>query len=577
MGQLQSTGIAAEDGPPFSGPIAEAIFRFVRGAVKGGKYYCAENPGDGTFNLLEIADSAISGGLAALGAKVAQMLANEYALDGGQTIGSKVSEDAKAIQRGAGAVGGCVAGVFYQIIKNLLCERRLEKEDFLKMMAYHPEVEAENLWDFMCSKGIIIDGKVVITQLSPSLSFPSHVECYEKAIQYMIEVAPVYCIIKDVIKTASGGAIIGKVVTDEDIDKIVDTIRSIGKDCSRKVLQQIAWGGTLEIQIFCNIYNAQVVVQHSDGKTEVFDPRDHLPSAERKQLHLSYDQEHYQPADKDGKIHSTDYPETYGNCLYNSLAFHMVKGPKEKLDAKVRDIKVNIADAFITISECMYNIQINDLQRGGDDLGAGRPELRRFELKKQDQVKIFAVFAEEHPELRQQVQDALRELQDMPIKQLRQMKDQAKTQGSASTHRKGSHYIHALTDELVGLLSVDVRSQDSSDFSRGKVRLLFDIEKQKYYTIIFDHDYNNVIRLRGVRVISDNSNLLTLLRQTDKCVDKAVERLENLQKVNHLRELEREGITVNKKERKVLLATDSSANPILTFSFKHNYVLYYNP
>ena len=396
MGQLQSTGIAAEDGPPFSGPIAEAIFRFVRGAVKGGKYYCAENPGDGTFNLLEIADSAISGGLAALGAKVAQMLANEYALDGGQTIGSKVSEDAKAIQRGAGAVGGCVAGVFYQIIKNLLCERRLEKEDFLKMMAYHPEVEAENLLDFMCSKRIIVDGKVAMTRLS--LSFPSHVECYEKAIQYVIEVAPAYCIIKNVVKAASTGAIIGKYVTDEDIGKVVETIRSIGEDCSRKVLKQIAWGGTLEIQIFCKIYNVQVVVHHSDGEMEVFDPRSHLPSAERKQLpvfHLSYDQEHYQPADKEGKIHSTHYPETDGNCLYNSLAFHMVKGPN--IDEKVRDIKVKIADAFLTTSECIHDIEINDLHGGGDDLGAGRPELHKFELKKRDQAEIFALFAEEHP------------------------------------------------------------------------------------------------------------------------------------------------------------------------------------
>ena len=77
----------------------------------------------------------------------------------------------------------------------------------------------------------------------------------------------------------------------------------------------------------------------------------------------------------------------------------------------------------------------------------------------------------------------------------------------------------------------------------------------------------------------DNPDSLTSLRHTDKCVDKAVERLESLQKVKHLRELIREGITVesNENERKVLLATDSSANPTLAFIFKDNSGFYYSP
>ena len=587
MGQLQSTSIAADDGPPFSGPIAEAISCFVRGAVKGVEYYCAKNPGD--ITLSEITDSGLSGGVVALGAKGGQIFANKHALetDGGQTIGSKVSEDAKVIQRGASAIGGGLAGVLYQIIKNLLCERRLKKEDFFEMMVHHAaadhdsQVNSEKLWDFMCSEGIIIDGKVAMIQLPPQLVFPPHLECYKKAIRYVIELMPVYCITKGVAKAASRGAIIGKDIADEDIDKVEKIIHRIGKDRSRKVLQQIAWGGTLEIKIFCNIYNARVIVHHSDGEMKVFDPR--LPSAETKQLfHLSYDQEHYKPAHKDGKILSTYYSETDGNCLYNSLAFHMVEDPKE-MDAKVCDIKMKIGGTLATISECMYDIKMDDLQRGGDDLGAGDPaKLPTFKLTMGDQVEIFAHFAEEHSELRQKVKSALKELQSMPIKKIRQMRDQARTQKPAAPTKKGfrgPNYIHALTKNLVGLLSVDVYPLESSDYLRGEVRLLFDIEKQKYYTTIFDHIYANVIWPCGVRVISNES--LTSLRQADKHIDKAIERLKNLQKVKHLIELRQEGISLVSDKQgkviKVLLVTGSDYIKDISFTFKDNFALLYDP
>ena len=103
------------------------------------------------------------------------------------------------------------------------------------------------------------------------------------------------------------------------------------------------------------------------------------------------------------------------------------------------------------------------------------------------------------------------------------MRDQAKMQQAVSTESLGF------------------------DFLRGEVRLLFDMEKRKYYTTIFDHNsyYDDVIWPRGVRMIPDNLNSLALFRQTDKCAGKAVEHLENVQKVKHLRELdEQESRTV---------------------------------
>ena len=75
--------------------------------------------------------------------------------------------------------------------------------------------------------------------------------------------------------------------------------------------------------------------------------------------------------------------------LYNLLAFHMVKDPKE-IDAKVCDIKVKTGDALVTISESLHSIKMDNFQCGGDDLGAGRSEeLQKFKLMR-DQVEIFA-------------------------------------------------------------------------------------------------------------------------------------------------------------------------------------------
>ena len=583
MEQFQSTPVAADkDSPTLTDPITEAFKYFVRGAIKEVENCLAKNPRDVTF--WSIIDNALRGGTEAIGAKVCQMFVTKICLDGGLTIRSKMSEDAKAIQRGASAVGGGMAGALHQFIKNALYERQLKKEDFLDMMRNHHEVicmNAEILWNFMCSIGIVVDEKIAVTQLPPQLLFPSHLKCCEESIRYVLKQASFYCLTKNIVKAGIRGTIIGREIADEDIGKLEQIIHQIGKDRSQKVLQRIAWGGTLEIQIFCNIYKIQVVVHHLDGEMKVFDPQ--LPAAERKQVfHLSYDRQHkhYRPADE--RNIPSNYPETDGNCLYNSLAFHMVKDPKE-IDDKASDIKENIGFALATISETLYNINVDDLKRGGGDLGAGRPKyLPKFMLTKNDQIKalisLTTLFPDHDPSvISKQAKEALRALQSLSIKEVNQMKDKANRRQKSETvkGRKGPNNIHALTENLIGLLAVDVDINDIQE--RGKARLLFDIQKRKYYTTLSKHNYKDVIWPCGVKVIRNNS--LILLRQTNKRVDIAVKCLESLQNVKHLRELsEQESISVvsDTEGRKVCL--DLGFDGDIIFRIEHNprYLFYYS-
>lgn len=494
-------GVAAAAIGSTSGKVATVVAaETIGGAVSGGSTNVISKRASGEdVSLKDFGKGALVGGVAGVAAgatgQAAQRGATALTRGAGKTVGSQVSKRAQAVRVGTGTVGGAVGGaggaVLGKIVENLLYQGELTLEDFLTIMT-EQDIDLEDameLWEFLCDNEIIVDD--VVQQKIPSyLEFPEDLEYLEEEVRKLIDLTYVSVtegIGRVALEGSVTGGLMGATSAGAEIHQQKKTISKHGQARGRQMMTQGKWAGSIESEAFARLYNKRLVVLHTDGTYKTYGSR-----SAKKEVYLYYDafEQHYIPVDAHGR--KLLQGGKSGDCFFESLAYHTGESASE--------VRQRISKYIHDNPHKLKDTHVNELERGGTDLGGGKRDYgRQVEITEGDTKKALAYFdTTNHPELKKNAQLALRELQNLTKKELHQMEQHT---GNTGSIRKGTHHIHALGGLAEGFLSVDVYPHTTTSAApkqgRGVVRMLFKRGKGsrlEYVDSTNSHSYDDMLR-----------------------------------------------------------------------------------
>ena len=390
---------------------------------------------------------------------------------GARTIGDIASKTVIATKITVGAASGAVGGgggaVLATLIQNAIEKGDMKYSNFKAVMMECGMTEAmvEKLWELLLNNGVIVD-EVVQKELPKSFKLPEEMAVFRELVEKLLEDS--LNITKGLASAAVQGVVTGGITGAATVAGQLKQQRRIAKVQVRDRAQQVkrgAWGGSMEAEAYGSKHNKCVVIHHEDGSTTVHGRK---KAADEVHLHYSTTEQHYTPANADGKRISKDLPASkQGDCFFKAIAYSTGDDPRalrETISGTMQDKPLKLKGTNLT------ELESGGVYQGGGEKMTSAP--KPSEIKSSIRKAIKSV---PDSELDPKVKHKLCQDADIAVKDLLKLgrNKHAMNRMEALGERRGGLNIHCLRGDRKGQIAVDINVSDPNATNRGPYRLIF--------------------------------------------------------------------------------------------------------